>query len=147
MTRPNVVRTRAGCWLAAACVAAVALVTHGPGRRQVPGANRMESWVVADMRARLRERLPHFHQTADAADDSEAGFYLTATPCVWESLNLLPRVPERAARWRGVVHCVRYGSEIRPAVEEWGGCALTAGPFLFFGDPALLAEVREALRE
>jgi hypothetical protein len=147
MTRPNTVRARAGLWLAAAAVAASALVTRCPSRRPAPAPDLLESWGVADMRARLGERLPHLVQTADAADGSfEAGFYLTAAPASWEALNHLPRTPERAGRWRGVAHCRRYGVE-RPVADGWGEHGLAAGPFLFFGDPELLAQIRVALQE
>jgi hypothetical protein len=99
------------------------------------------------MRARLGERLPQLLQTADAADGNyEAGFYLTAAPTSWETLNGLPRMPERAVRWHGVAHCRRCGVE-QPFVDHWGEHGLAAGPFLFFGDPDLLTQIRVALQQ
>jgi hypothetical protein len=59
-------------------------------------------------------------------------------------------------RWAGVVYCerVRYPADRERVVEyeyrdevvqSWADCGLRAGPFLFFGDPELLARIRTAL--
>jgi hypothetical protein len=54
-------------------------------------------------------------------------------------------VPARLGRWRGVVFTEELAG---PAQQEPAGAGvLRYGRVLFFGDPALLARVREALAE
>jgi hypothetical protein len=51
-------------------------------------------------------------------------------------------------RWTGVVYgeCSRHHEDRAGVVEEWADGGLRAGPFVFFGDPKLLARIRTALR-
>jgi hypothetical protein len=56
-------------------------------------------------------------------------------------------VPSRVRGWSGVVYCEwGHRNEAREdGLACWGECGLRAGPFLFFGDPEMLAEIRAAL--
>jgi hypothetical protein len=84
---------------------------------------------------------------------SEAGpfglnIFLTKTDKSWEQLNDLTKVRERVDQWRGTVYCERV-SNLECYAEQiplWGDCYLVAGRFVFFGDPELLAQIRDALR-
>jgi hypothetical protein len=73
--------------------------------------------------------------------------YLTATGLRWKELNVLPRSAEHLGRWRGTLYCERsnYPNARPEEVDPGSDCWLRAGPFIFFGDPELLARLREAL--
>ncbi len=73
--------------------------------------------------------------------------YLTHTDLKFEQLDGLLKVPELIETWRGTVYCTRL---IQPESREiqlplWGSYCLCAGPFVFFGDPNILAEIRDGL--
>jgi hypothetical protein len=79
----------------------------------------------------------------------ERDAFLTTTDREWSDFNVLPRVPERIQRWRGTLYCKLKKGEnggFDLGVNE-GDCCLEAGPFVLFGDPALLARVRAAFNE
>jgi hypothetical protein len=132
------------CALAAACVAGLAL--HGcreggrpaapPGPRSIP--------ELADL---LRERGLRLHlaPTGRDADLSRNGF-LTTSPRTFEELNRLQKTLDRAGLWRGVVYCeVNTPQNRSELLQRSGEYALTAGPFVFFGDPELLHDIEAAL--
>ena len=49
-------------------------------------------------------------------------------------------------RWRDTVYCERrHDPDDDPRPRFWGCYGLEAGPFLFFGEPALLGRIAEAL--
>jgi hypothetical protein len=73
--------------------------------------------------------------------------FLTTADRAWDDLNRLPRDPKRAHVWRGTLYCERGpgGDAWADLARLWGDCCLTVGPFLLFGDRALLDRVRSAL--
>ena len=80
--------------------------------------------------------------------DLRNGVYLCDAPREWEQVAGLPADPRYAARWRGVV----LVQAPRPALavpdellRSWAECGHRDGPFVFFGDPALLARLKAAL--
>jgi hypothetical protein len=74
--------------------------------------------------------------------------YLTTTEAGWQHFNALPRNPQQIDRWQGCV----YGERILDPDERYfraserADCCLQQGQFVFFGDPALLNEIRQVLR-
>jgi hypothetical protein len=80
----------------------------------------------------------------------EAGLYLCERPNSREQLQKLRRAVELSERWRGIVFCEfnkRLGEVDDAELERWGEHGMVMGPFLFFGDPALLRRIRQALPE
>jgi hypothetical protein len=75
--------------------------------------------------------------------------FLTRTDQGWDQLSALSKSVGKIDRWRGTVYCERMQQpEEREILSRlWGDCGLIAGPFVFFGDPDLLAEIREALSQ
>jgi hypothetical protein len=77
-----------------------------------------------------------------------AGAYLTTTAKGWEELSRLPCTTARIGRWRGTVLLKRDTSTDRWEVPESDAdCFLVVGTLVFFGDPALLAGIRDALAD
>jgi hypothetical protein len=75
------------------------------------------------------------------------GAFLTVTGRGWADCNRLAKDPRRLGAWRGTLYCERGpgGEAQADLARQWGEGGLAAGPFLFFGDPQLLARVRAAL--
>ena len=104
-------------------------------------------WSVADLAARLQERLPGLHVVSQRADgDFRTGVYLCTCARQREELGWLRRNPEWATHWTGVVFCERLAPQSVVDTEGWDDNGLRAGPFLFFGDAALIVRIRDALR-
>jgi hypothetical protein len=77
------------------------------------------------------------------------GAFLTTSDRSWKQLNRLQLVPDRISDWQDTVYTARIGP--RPAgndwLWQWGDCADHIGAFVFFGDAALRARIKEAMRE
>jgi hypothetical protein len=58
----------------------------------------------------------------------------------------LSKSREHLANWRGTIYCER-SARAQQELPQWEGCSLHAGPFIFFGDPELLAQIPEALAD
>jgi hypothetical protein len=101
---------------------------------------------------RLREHGLYLH--VDSLWQFEAnldtGFFLSEQPRAWDTLNALARDPRYHDRWQGIIKAERRSEGSPHAVaqiQEWGPYGLLAGPFVLFGDPVLLARVREAVQD
>jgi hypothetical protein len=80
----------------------------------------------------------------------EAGLYLCESPHSLEQLQKLRRAVELGDHWRGIVFCEYYkrlGEVDDAELERWGEHGMLLGPFVFFGDPALLRQIRQTLPE
>ncbi len=91
---------------------------------------------------------PPFHTVPVMEKSLESGVYLCERPWSLHQLQLLPRAPEYAHRWRGVVFCQHIGrcSEFPPEeLQSWGEHGMKIGPLLFFGDPDLLRRVQRGI--
>jgi hypothetical protein len=76
------------------------------------------------------------------------GVYLTTTSKSWEELVVLARFPGQIDRWQGTLFCERTSAITRRTQQRiWEDCCLVVGPFLFFGDRDLLAQVRAAFAD
>jgi hypothetical protein len=111
-----------------------------------------DDWQVPDLLARLEARGLRLHAVAAsrATGDLRMGAYLCEDERPWEDLAGLPIGAAYAGRWHGVVLVTGPFGPLAPLPEEaagWGENGLRAGPFVFFGDAALLRRIAEALSE
>jgi hypothetical protein len=128
------------------------------GKESSPRPSDLDGWDIPRLLQRLESRGLHLVPTpATKAGPIDQGVYLTArgqtepagiNPAArWVELNRLPKDPEQIGLWRGTVYC----EVLRPAgmrgqlLDQWGDCGLGVGPFVFFGDRALLRRIRAAL--
>jgi hypothetical protein len=128
----------------ALCAAAVPLVHRLLHRH----ADRPRT--LAELAELLRQSDPPLYAVPMADHDPEVGFYLCERPRPREQLQWLRRAAEQGDRWRGVVFCERGGwlGDIEEGEwQRWGEHGMRIGPFVLFGDPALLGRIRQALPE
>jgi hypothetical protein len=108
----------------------------------------MDGWDVRDVLGYLEGRGLRLHLWPSwPGGDASSNAYLTTAARPPAELFWLPKDTKKMDRWVGVVYCervLRY-EERAGAVRSWGDCGLRAGPFVFFGDPALLSRIRAAL--
>jgi hypothetical protein len=83
-----------------------------------------------------------------AGGDARTNAYLSTTEKTGAELYWLVKDRTEMHRWAGVVYCerVQYPEDREGMVKLWADCGLRVGPFVFFGDPELLARIRTALR-
>jgi hypothetical protein len=111
-----------------------------------------DEWQVPDLLARLEARGLRLHAVpaSRATGDLRMGAYLCEDERAWEDVAGLPTSAAHAGRWRGVVLVTGRFGPFAPVPEEaagWGENGLRAGPFMFFGDTALLRRIAAALAE
>jgi hypothetical protein len=108
----------------------------------------MDDWDVPQLARHLRERGLEFGVKVPGKQEAafDAAFF-TQSGASWEQVRYLPKVPECADLWRGVVYCekVRPDGSWAPEMTVWGNCGLEVRPFVFFGDPEMLGLIRDAL--
>jgi hypothetical protein len=69
------------------------------------------------------------------------GFF-TTTDKGWRELGALPKAREAIDRWDGTVFCEKLHNDGRAfQIKMWGDCCRQVGPFLLFGDRALMGEI------
>ncbi len=115
-----------------------------PASRGVPTVD----WDIRRLAAFLNERGLELRVVATRRDSSpEASAFLTTTDKEWKDLNLLIKGSGQKNKWRGTLYCEHDGVSGNwfDLPQQWGDCCLAAGPFLFYGDPELLARVRVSL--
>ena len=73
--------------------------------------------------------------------------FLTTTERTWYELNRLRKDAKQLDPWQGILYCERLELDEmwRVMADQWGDFGWSAGPFLFYGDPELLARVRAVL--
>jgi hypothetical protein len=106
--------------------------------------------TLAELVDLLRHADPPLYVVPMTDYGPEAGFYLCERPRPREQLQWLRRAAEHSDRWRGIVFCEMNRSlgEIEENEwQRWGEHAMRIGPFVFFGDPALLGRIRQAIPE
>jgi hypothetical protein len=150
MLLPGSIRARA---LAALVVlAGLAIAAAYWGARSAPERSEacMDDWDVHDLVGYLRGRGLQFHLTPTSSGrNASSNAYLTTEAKPAAELYRLLTTRKAIHIWAGVVYCeVSRRYEDREGVlEMWADCGLRAGPFVFFGDPALLARIRTALED
>jgi hypothetical protein len=104
--------------------------------------------TLGELAERLRRSDQPLHVVPMSDHSPEDGVYFCDRPRPREQLQWLRRSPEDAPRWRGVVYCERAGKSFQvpeDQLESWGEHGLRVGPFVCFGDPALLERIRDAI--
>jgi hypothetical protein len=141
MQRPAL---RAGALLAPALLTAlVAGVALGPAGAPAARPPDMEDWDVRQLLQHLRDRgLGIRLVPVENTDVVVNRAYFTTTDKGWEDLDPMLKLREAIDRWEGTVYCERQHGEVLDAqMEDWGDCCLCVGPFLLFGDRALLRAI------
>jgi hypothetical protein len=74
--------------------------------------------------------------------------FLTRTGKSWDQLERAAKSAGLIDEWQGTVYCEKWPDQESRQCQAavWGDCCLLAGPYLFFGDRAILAEIHQALR-
>jgi hypothetical protein len=96
----------------------------------------------------IRQSAPQLHIVFLREHLPDEGVYLCERPYPRERLQHLLRVPECGHRWRGIVYgerADRLGVIPPEELASWGEYSMQIGPLLFFGDPALLEYIRQAI--
>jgi hypothetical protein len=111
-----------------------------------------DEWQVPDLLARLEARGLRLHAVpaSRATGDLRMGAYLCEGERAWEDVAGLPTGAAHAERWGGVALVTGRFGPFSPLPEEadgWGENGLRTGPFVFFGDAALLRRIAAALSE
>jgi hypothetical protein len=130
--------------------ALAALFLPGLSRPPAPGQLKADlaGWSVADLVRHLEGRgLGLRGVPTQKGGQITINAFLVRGERPWEELNGLVKDPRQVGRWAGMVFCepvpTDEAAEVR--AEVMGDGVLRVGPFLFFGDPQLLQEIRAAL--
>jgi hypothetical protein len=108
----------------------------------------LDDWDVPELVHYLNRAGLRLHVVSTALDDVvQNTAFLTTSEKSWYEVNVLVKHESRLDSWQGVLYCERVDSDVmrRQLAEQWGDHGWSAGPFLFFGDPELLARVRAVL--
>jgi hypothetical protein len=132
-------------------LAAFALVFLWPGYQELtrPRFPDLDGWDLNQLERHLQDQgLGLRRVDSERMPSMVPCLLLTRTGKDWGQLERLPKAIPWAGQWQGTVYC-----EKRPDPEGrtyqaalWGDCGLLAGPYLFFGDREILAEIHQALR-
>jgi hypothetical protein len=133
---------RTGLVFAAAVLSGLLLVAAP--RRTLPDR---AGWSVADLVRHLGRELDlRVVSTGEGFPMTHNAFLVRPDKPVGE-LGALTKHTARLKAWKGVVYCERVDEErAEDLVGHWAGACLWADPFVFFGDPQLLGQIREVLR-
>jgi hypothetical protein len=118
--------------------------------RSAPRPTPMDGWEVEDVVARLRDKGLEFRTVSgDRRGSIGRDVYLTTTDKSVVELDEPGLFAERLDRWHGTVICKRESnvSLTRVRTEVEGDCYLCIGPFIFFGDPEMRAQIQRALSD
>jgi hypothetical protein len=142
---------RAG-WLLPLALPAIAALAVVVGERAGPTTPERlaDDWDIPRLVAHLNEAGLRLRMVATRKEgDLYPSAFLTTTDKEWIDFNRLSKDPRLIDRWRGSLYCERGpgGDAWSDLARQWGHLCLISGPFLFFGDPELLARVREILTQ
>jgi hypothetical protein len=137
-------------WLAGPVLAASLLAIVCLSRRESrgPADPPLDGWDIRELVAHLRTAGLALRVVPTQKDEVVShNAYLTTTDQRWEEFNRLPKSCDLIDSWRGTVYVEKGPADADQSdrMQLWGDCCLAAGPFLFFGDPELLARIRSAL--
>jgi hypothetical protein len=129
-------------------LAVVACARWAPRVARASTAIELGCWDIPRLVDHLRARGVPLHMVSTIATaESRSNMFLTTRGQGFDDCNTLPRSPEAAGKWRGVVYCEinQHYSDERPegGAEDW---YLRRGHFCFFGDPDVVARIEAALR-
>ncbi len=139
-------------WFVAALAALAGLPLAAPWRRpaDVTGEARpvcLDGWGVPELVRHLEARGLGLRAVPTGAGGSlSRNAFLTVPGKRPEGLAGLMKTPAQIDRWEGVVYCeyALRADEVQ-LYDRWADCCRSIGPFWFFGDPQLLARIRQAL--
>jgi hypothetical protein len=123
--------------------------------RPAPPPAFTELRTVTELVELLSQDAPDLHVIPLATNgELEFGIFVCNQSHSLERLMRLPRTPDAADRWHGVVCCTRSSlarPENRDLIDEfvfqdWGDHGMRIEPFLFFGDPDLLRRINQIIR-
>ncbi len=106
----------------------------------------MKEWTLVNLRDHLQTKGLLLRLEAERPGQPLRNFGYLLVPG-----RQLPQTPlltggAHIGRWRGMAHCCKSDDHTRDALlQQEPVYSLRVGPFLFFGDPALLARIRETL--
>jgi hypothetical protein len=116
---------------------------------EVPVAAAPKNLDGPQLLSRLRAKRLNLHVVSAKrdTDDLRHGFFLSDRSRSWSSLCNVPRLPECIERWTGTVYVERRWSheKVQPSFKSWGSNGLIVGRLILFGDPQMLARIRDAL--
>jgi hypothetical protein len=102
----------------------------------------------ADLQDRLQRHGVKVEVVSTRKDGQEAdSVFLLAKDRGWNDLNVLSKNRARIEEWRGILYVERIGADPDVLVEQWGQNCMIAAPFILYGDPILLEQVRGALQD
>ncbi len=105
----------------------------------------LDDWDIARLTAYLNAKGLSLRLVSTRQDGAiHQSVFLTTTDKGWDDLSHLFKNSERIGEWRGTLYCER-SMAADDLARQWSDYSSVAGPFLFYGDPALLARVRGAL--
>jgi hypothetical protein len=110
--------------------------------------SHLDGWDIPRLLRRLESRGLDLRPIAATRDGPiRHNVYLTLPGRGWAEVNGLLKLPAHIDRWRGTVYCEVIGNPGQRGrlLRHWGDCGLGVGPFVFFGDRALLRRIRAAL--
>jgi hypothetical protein len=141
---------RRACWLLLPALLAGIVLVSGIGQRGEHFARPvvpLHDWDISRLVAYLNGKglgLRLVSTRQDGVVDRTA--FLTTTAKEWVDFNHLYKARNQIDRWEGTLACERGPAPSWSDLASlWGDCCLVVGPFLFFGDQALLGRVRVAL--
>jgi hypothetical protein len=138
-------------WLCAALLLTAVAISSGrlAGKgKWAAAAPKLAAWDIPRLVRYLEGQDPTLRPVASARGlGSDRNVYFTRTDLDFTRLDILLKSPERIESWRGTVYCERMEQPESREIQAnlWGDCCLLWGPFVFFGDPELLAEIRGCL--
>lgn len=144
-------KSRIVCFLSPALAASALLAMSIDSRQRHPAdKSPLHDWDIPQLVGHLNEagmglRLVSVQKYGEP---SRAAF-LTTTEQKWQRLNRLVKSPHFIDRWQGTLYCERGpgGKAWTDLSRQWGDYVLVVGPFLFYGDPQLLVQVKAVLEK
>jgi hypothetical protein len=138
-------------WILLAGFVASVLLAASLGKRTASPTTPplpLNDWGILELADHLHRAGIHLNvvPTAKGGVVQDTAF-LTTTEKSWHDLNRLRKGAKQLGPWQGILYCERLEIDQmrRVLADQWGDFGWTAGPFLFYGDPDLLARVRAVL--
>lgn len=111
--------------------------------------------TLTELTALLSQKVPSLYVVPVIESKPEYGIYLCTQPQRRERLAWLVRNPQvigtsHLGKWEGVVFCENVGNVgmiEENELQSWGEHGMQLGPIQYFGDPALLRRIQNAISE
>jgi hypothetical protein len=109
----------------------------------------VSAWTLADMEYHITDRLGLIPRRMEGSVPELIEylyFVRDGDHRRFAELDLIAKAPETAAGWRGALFCSRPDAswdDPATTVRQWGEHGLLVPPFVFFGDKAIIGQLRE----